>query len=201
MSSMPPQLFRHRLGAEIVRPHRIDEAERPALLARAIVRQHQDQRVVADASLVQKRDQPRQMPVGMVEHAGECRLQPGEHALFVRAVLVPRFHAVIARRHPCLRRHQPHRLLPRQTLLALDVPAMREHRVIALDDIGRRLMRRVAGAERDPGQPRQIGPVGDVIGDEADRLIDRDPRSGDSRRRSVPGGSIWVLSETSSGAY
>ena len=91
----------------------------------------------------------------------------------VGAVFVPGLHAVIARRHLRVRRHQPHRLLPRQPLLALDIPAMGEHRVIALDDIGGRLMRRVAGAERDPGQPRQIGPVGDVVGDEADRLIDQ----------------------------
>ena len=34
-------------------------------------------------------------------------------------------------------------------------------------------MRRVAGAQRQPGQPGQIGPVGDVVGDEADRLIDQ----------------------------
>ena len=169
----PPQLFRDRLGPEIIRPHRVDEAERPALLAGAIVRQHQDQRVVADAGLVEKADQPRQMPVGMVEHAGERRLQPREHALLVGAVLVPGLHAVIARGHPGFRRHDPHRLLPRHALLALDVPAMGEHRVIALDDIGGRLMRRVAGAEREPGQPGQIGPVGGVIGDEADRLIDQ----------------------------
>ena len=162
-----------RLGTEIVRSHRVDKAERPALLARAIVRQHEDQRVVADPGLVEKPDQPRQMPVGMIEHAGKCRLQPREHASFVRAVLVPRLHAVIARGHSGFRRHDPHRLLPRHALLALDVPAMREHLVVALDDIDGRLMRRVAGAERDPGQPRQIGPVGGVIGDEADRLVDQ----------------------------
>ncbi len=170
----PPHLFRDRLGAEIIRPHRIDEAERPALLARAIVRQHEDQGVVADRRpLSRKRDQPRQMPVGMVEHAGKRRLQPREQALLVGAVLVPRLHAVVARRHPGLVRHDPHRLLARQPLLALDIPAVREHLVVAPDDIGGRLMRRVTGAERDPGQPRQIGPVGDVIGDEADRLVDQ----------------------------
>jgi hypothetical protein len=48
---------------------------------------------------------------------------------------------------------------------------MREHVVITLDDVGWRLMRRMAGGGRKPCQPRQIGPVGDVIGDEADRLI------------------------------
>ena len=36
-------------------------------------------------------------------------------------------------------------------------------------------MRRVAGAEGEPCQPRQIGAVGDVVADEADRLIDQVP--------------------------
>src|SRR5262249_19009948 len=40
-------LLRHRLRAEVERPHRIDEAERPALLARAIVGHYDDQGVVA----------------------------------------------------------------------------------------------------------------------------------------------------------
>ena len=86
----PAQLFRDRLGAEIIRPHRVDEAERPALLARAVVGQHEDQRVVADAGRVEKRDQPRQMPVGMIEHAGKGRLQPREDALSRRRCARPR---------------------------------------------------------------------------------------------------------------
>ena len=168
-----PQLFRHRFRPEIVRPHRIDEAERAALLAGAVVREHQDQRVVADSGLLKERDQPRQMPVGVVEHAGIGGLQPREQPLLVIAVLVPGFDAVIARRHPGFRRHDSQRLLARQPLFALDVPAVCEHLVVWLDDVGGGLVRRMAGAERDPGQPGQIGPVGDVIGDEADRLVDQ----------------------------
>jgi len=34
-------------------------------------------------------------------------------------------------------------------------------------------MRRVAGAERNPRQPGQIGTVGDVIADKADRMVDQ----------------------------
>ena len=79
-------LLRHRLGTEIVRAHGVDEAERPAFLARAVVGQHEDQRVVAHAGRFEERDQPRQMPVGMIEHAGEGRLQPCEHAPLVGAV-------------------------------------------------------------------------------------------------------------------
>ena len=109
----PAQLFRDRFRPEIERPHRIDEAERPALLARAIVRQYQDQGIVALAGGFKKINQPRQVPVGMIEHAGKGRLQPREHTLLVRTVLVPGFYPVIACRHFGLLRHNPHRLLSR----------------------------------------------------------------------------------------
>ena len=41
------------------------------------------------------------------------------------------------------------------------------------DQIARRLVRRVAGAERDPGQPRRSRLVGDMVGEIADRLVDQ----------------------------
>ena len=82
-------------------------------------------------------------------------------------------HAVIARRQPRIRRYEAHLLLPREPALALDVPAVAENRVVLHDEIARRLMRRVACAEGDPCQPRLIGSRRDVVGDEADRLIDQ----------------------------
>ena len=167
------ELLRDRLRLEIERPHRVDEAERAALLARAIVGHHDDDRVVANVRRLQERDEARKMPVGMIEHAGEGRLQPREHATLVDGVILPGLDAVVARRHPRLLRHQPHRLLARQPPFALDIPAVHEFGIVASDDIGRCLVRRMAGAERDPGQPRNIGPIGMVIADEADRLVDQ----------------------------
>ena len=87
---------------------------------------HDDKRVVAHAGLVEEGHEARQMLVGVVEHAGEGPLQAGEHPPLVGGVLVPRLHAVVARRHACVRRHQAHLLLPRQAPLALVVPAVRE---------------------------------------------------------------------------
>src|ERR1700730_887832 len=40
------------------------------------------------------------------------------------------------------------------------------------DEIARRLMRRVTGAEGEPCQPRLVRSAGDMLRDEADRLID-----------------------------
>jgi mannitol/fructose-specific phosphotransferase system IIA component len=46
MSSMRRDLLGQWLGHLVVRPHGVDEAQRPALLAGAVVRQHQHQGVV-----------------------------------------------------------------------------------------------------------------------------------------------------------
>ncbi|GAA0000873.1 hypothetical protein BRDID11002_08730 [Bradyrhizobium diazoefficiens] len=129
--------------------------------------------IVADAGRLEKRNEPGKMAIGMVEHAGEGCLQAREDAALVRGMLLPGLHAVVARGHPRCRRHEAHRPLARQALLPFDVPAVREGRVVAPDDIGGRLMRRMAGAQRDPGEPGNIRPVGDVIADEADRLVDQ----------------------------
>jgi hypothetical protein len=80
-------------------------------------------------------------------------------------MFVPGSYAVIAGRPFGVRWYQLHGLLPRKALRALDVPAMGELGVIASDDVAWRLVRRVAGAEREPGQPGQIGTVGDMVAD------------------------------------
>ena len=169
----PAYFLGERFRAEIIRPHRVDEAERPALLAGAIVGQHKDESVVADAGGVEEPDQPGEVLVGVIEHAGKGRLQTREQAAFVGVVAVPRPDAVIALGQSRLLRDDPHRLLTGHALFALDIPAVCELVIVAPDNIGGRLMRRMAGAERHPGQPGYIGPVSGVIGDEADRLVDQ----------------------------
>jgi hypothetical protein len=59
-------------------------AERTALLASTIVGSDDDDRVREHVRLLQERDQGGQLPIGMIEHAGIGRLQPGEETLFVR---------------------------------------------------------------------------------------------------------------------
>jgi hypothetical protein len=62
----------------------IDKAERAALLAGTIVGSDEDDRVREHVRLLRERDQAGQLPIGMIEHAGIGRLQPGEETLFVR---------------------------------------------------------------------------------------------------------------------
>ena len=56
---------------------------------------------------------------------------------------------------------------------ALGVPALGEDRIVLGDQIERRLVRRMAGAERKPRQPRRLGIVADMIGEIADALVDQ----------------------------
>jgi hypothetical protein len=146
----PRQLFGHRLAPQVARPGQIDPAEKPALLTGAIVRQHQDQRAVALARLFEKADEPRQMLVGMVEHCRIGRLQAGKEPPLVGRMLGPGFHALVARRQHGRLGHDPHCLLPRKAAVALGVPPALEQRVVAADQVGWRLVRRVARAERQP---------------------------------------------------
>jgi hypothetical protein len=111
------------------------------------------------------------------------RLQAGEHAPFVILMFVPGSYAVIAGRPFGVRWYQLHGLLPRKALRALDVPATGELGVIASGDVAWRLVRRVAGAKREPGQ---IGTVGDMVADKTDRPDRPGPRSDDSRWHKCP---------------
>jgi hypothetical protein len=79
--------------------------------------------------------------VGVVEHAGEGCLQPGEEALLLGTEVRPGTDVVVARRQHRLGRHDAESLLARQPALALDIPALREDRVVAADDVRRRLVR------------------------------------------------------------
>jgi hypothetical protein len=84
---------------------------------------------------------------------------------------VKRNGAVVARRKLRVLRHQAQRLLPRQALLALDVPAVCKGSVVFTDQLGRRLMRRMAGTQRQPGEPWRVRRIGGVVGDHADGLV------------------------------
>ena len=80
----------------------VDRAVRPALGARAVVRDHHDQRVLVLAELLQERDQLADVVVGVLEEAGEhfhhARIEPA----LVRRQLAPVLHVgIVARQRRC----------------------------------------------------------------------------------------------------
>jgi hypothetical protein len=71
------------LGPEVAGDRQLTKPSGPALLAGTIVGSDEDDRVREHVRLLQERDQAGQLPIGMIEHAGIGRLQPGEETLFV----------------------------------------------------------------------------------------------------------------------
>ena len=145
------ELLGQRLGLAVVGAHGVDEAVGTTLLARAIVRHHQDQGVFAQARLVQEGDQAGELAVGVVEHGGKRALQPRGDRPFVGGELGPGPHAVVARRQVGVGGHDAQSLLAGEAAFALHIPTLGEDRIVAFDDRLRRLVWRVAGAEGEQG--------------------------------------------------
>ncbi len=164
-------LLVQRLAPEIVGTHGIDHAERTALLAGAVVRHDDDQRVFKLACRFEELHQAADMPVGMFQHGSISGLQAREHAPLGFRNLGPGSHRIVARRQLRLLRDDAHLDLPREPLLALDIPAFGKDRIVLRDHVERRLMRRMAGAEGHPGEPWRFRIVADMVGEVADRLV------------------------------
>jgi hypothetical protein len=195
------QLGRRWLGHLVVRAHGIDEAEGPALLAGTVVRQQQHDGVVQLAAGLQVIEQPGQLLVGMVQHGGIGSLQARHHRLLLGRMVGPGLDAGIARRQLGVRRHDAQRLLPRQAAFTLHVPAVAELRIVLADQCVRRLVRRMAGTQRQPQVPGAARLVGLVVGQVADALVDQVGRQVVAGLERLPGVGMGVLSRTSSGAY
>ena len=164
---------RQRLLQKIERPHGVDHAERPALLTRAVIGQHQHQRIVSQAGIVQKGHQPSQMLISVIKHRGIGRLQTNKERLFIGAGGIPGFDTRVVRRQCRTGRHHPHLDLAREAPFALDIPAVGESLVIAANEIGGRLMRRMTGRQRQHREPGSARPIGFMIRDHPDRLGDQ----------------------------
>ena len=107
----------------------------------------------------------------MVHHAGEGGLQPGQVALLLRRVVVPGPHVVVARRQLGAGRHHAQRQLLGQPALALHIPPGGKNGVVAADQPGRRLMRGMHCAQRQPAQPGRLRQFRHMPGQEADGLV------------------------------
>src|SRR6516162_3839778 len=152
----PREFLCKRLLARDARTMRIDEAEWAAFLACAIVGCDERDRIRHHAGAPEKADKASEIAVRMVEHRRVGGLQSREDALFVGAMARPGLYAGIARWQSRRCRHDAHLLLPSKPAIALLVPAVPEDVIVALDQVERRLMRRVARAEGKPKQPGRI---------------------------------------------
>ena len=148
----------------VARTKRIDKAERATFLARAIVGCDEHDRIRQHGGPLEEVDEASEVAVRMVEHRRIGRLKTREEALLVGAVALPQPHSGVARRQSSPLWHDPHRLLPREPAITLGVPAVSEGFVVALYDVDRRLMRRMACARREPKKPGRLGLLRSMVG-------------------------------------
>ena len=162
-----------RLEDAVEELHLVEDAERPALLARAVVGEDEHERVVELAGRGEVVDEATDLVVGVVEERGERLLQARRELPLVLGQLVPRLDARVARRELGARGHDAQLELAGEPPLARDVPARVEPAPVLLHVLGRRLVRRVRRAEREVAEERAVGTHGARVVDELDRVVDQ----------------------------
>ncbi len=170
--------------------HLVDGAGRPALAARTVVGDQDDERVLELFALLQVVEQAPDVVVGVREEAGVDLGHPGEELLLVVAELAPRARVVEHRERQVVRaltsvggsdrvdrrqlrvgRDDPELLLPRERLLAHRLVADVEAALELVDPLLRRVVRRMAGAGRVVEKERLLGRDRLRVLDELDRLV------------------------------
>ena len=135
-----------RLQQEVEELHLVEDAERAALLAGAVVGEQHDDRVVEQVHVVEGVDEATDLVVGVLEERGERLLEAGGQAALRVGQVVPRVDARVAGRQLGVGRDHAQLLLAGEPALAGDVPALVVAAPVTGEVLGRRLVRGVGGA-------------------------------------------------------
>ena len=138
-------------------PHLVEDAGRTALLAGAVVRHDDEERIFETVDFLQKRNQPADLRVGVVELRGECFLQPRGKLPFVGSEFVPWPDPWIQGRKTGALRDDAECLLPLEPVGSDRIPPRIETAPVLVAVRLRRLVRRVRGAERQVQEERALG--------------------------------------------
>ena len=143
-----------------------------ALHARAVVAGDVDhQRVVELAHLLDRVQDPADVPVGVLQEAREdLHLASQQRPLLLRD-RVPRRERLVARRQLRVGRDHPELLLTLERLLAIGVPALVEAALVALAPLRRDVVGRVRAAGRVVDEPRLVGLLRAHAVQPLDRLV------------------------------
>ena len=126
-------------------------------LGRPVVRHHDDERVVADAQFIERREQPAEVVVGVVEHPSEGFLKPGVNFLLGVVQLRPRLDHRVSWRELGVLRDDAELLLPLEGFLANPVPTLVKPAFVFLDELLRGVQRGMVRAEGEVGEERPPG--------------------------------------------
>ena len=175
----PADLMQPRLHLlQIVRlrlkqPRRVRQPQRSALLRRPVVSRQNHDRVLQPPRLLQIRQQPPHLRVGVLQKARKRLLQRARERPRLCRHFRPRLHPRIARRQLRALRNHPQLQLPREPLLPHLVPAHVELPAVLLDVLRRRLMRRVRRPRREIQEERLPRIDRLLIAQKAHRAIDQ----------------------------
>ena len=163
------------LGGERDPVQRRQLIERPcerALHARAVVTPDPHHYGVLElAHLVDRVDDPADVPVGVLGIAGVDLHLAGVEALVRLVERVPGRERVVTRRQLSVGGHDAQFLLSSEGLLAHDVPALVELALVLIRPLARDMVGGVAAAGRDVGEPRRLLLLGANPVKPVDRLI------------------------------
>ena len=167
-----PHLLLGRERDPVQRRHLVERARERALHARAVVAPDPDHDGVVElAHLVDRVDDPADVPVGVLGVARVDLHLTGVEALVRLVERVPGRERVVARRQLRVGGNDAERLLPRERLLAHHVPPLVERAAVLVRPLARHVVRRVAAAGCDVGEPRRLRLLGADPVKPVDRLV------------------------------
>ncbi len=170
----PPQCVGHRRFFEPAEPGKLIQAAiGTSLLACAVVRAQNDDRVFQPADLSQIACQPADLGVGVLEKTGVGRLEINEEALLLVGQGLPGSDSFVARRELGSRRHNAELLLSGQSRVTNLVPAFLEDRNIFVDIRFCHLVWRVGRPERQVKEKRLLGCDRGLVADVGDGVVDQ----------------------------
>ncbi len=167
-----PHLLLGRERDPVQRRQLVEGAGERALHAGAVVTPDPDHDGVLElAQLVDRVDDPADVPVGVLGVARVDLHLPGIQALVRLVERVPGRERIVARRQRRVGRDDAELLLARERLLSHHVPALVELAAVLVRPLARHVVRRVAAAGRDVGEPRRLRLLGADLVKPVDRLV------------------------------
>ena len=166
------ELGRLERGGAVEDEHLVEGSVDRALGGGAVVADDVvDERVLEDAEVLERVDQPADVVVGVLEEAGVDLHLAREHRLELVGHVVPGWDLLVPRRQLRLRRHDPKLLLPFEDLLAKCIPALVEAALVLVRPLRRNVVR---GVRRPRGEVHEEGLVGHerlLLASPLDRLV------------------------------
>ncbi len=130
-----------------------------------------DERVLEDAEIVERVDQPPDVVVGVLEETGVDLHLAREHRLELVGHVLPGRDLLVSRSQLRIRGDDPEFLLPLEDFLAKGVPALVEAALVLVRPLRRDLVRRMRGTRSEVDEEGLVGHERLLLANPLDRLV------------------------------